>query len=78
VYFVLVFPANIYAAIEDVPLNGDPATPLWFRIPEQLLYIATALWAAKDGYAPTGSGGERSSARGRLRVGRWPLKSARR
>ncbi|MEU1216468.1 hypothetical protein ACFYSH_06020 [Streptomyces sp. NPDC005791] len=44
--FVLMLPANIYAAIEDIPLNGDPATPLWFRVPEQLLFIAIALWAA--------------------------------
>ncbi|GCB47579.1 DoxX family protein [Streptomyces sp. NL15-2K] len=44
--FVLMLPANIYAALEDIPLNGAPATPLWFRIPEQLLFIALALWAA--------------------------------
>ncbi|WP_218826185.1 DoxX family protein [Actinomadura mexicana] len=45
--FVLMFPANVYAAIEDVPLNDDPATPLWFRVPEQILFITVALWAAK-------------------------------
>ncbi|UFS99259.1 hypothetical protein [Nocardia huaxiensis] len=44
--FVLLLPANIFAAVDDVPLNGDPATPLWFRIPEQIIYIAVALWAA--------------------------------
>ncbi|WP_245724719.1 DoxX family protein [Micromonospora citrea] len=46
VLFVLMFPANVYAALENVPLNGDPATPLWFRIPEQIVFIAVALWAA--------------------------------
>jgi uncharacterized membrane protein len=46
VLFVLMLPANIYAAVEDIPFNGDPATPLWFRVPEQLLYVAIALWAA--------------------------------
>lgn len=46
VLFVLMFPANVYAAVENVPLNGDPATPLWFRIPEQIVFIAVALWAA--------------------------------
>ncbi|WP_067475215.1 DoxX family protein [Actinomadura hibisca] len=52
VLFVVMFPANVYAAIEDVPLNGDPATPLWFRIPEQLVFIAVALWCARsDGRA---------------------------
>jgi uncharacterized membrane protein len=44
--FACLIPANIYAAAENIPLNGDPATPLWFRIPEQILYIAVALWAA--------------------------------
>ncbi|WP_250031113.1 DoxX family protein [Paractinoplanes maris] len=44
--FVCLVPANIYAAANDIPLNGDPATPLWFRIPEQLVYIAVALYAA--------------------------------
>ncbi|MFG3155337.1 hypothetical protein ACGF7W_25185 [Streptomyces sp. NPDC048219] len=44
--FVLMLPANIYAALADIPLNGAPATPLWFRIPEQVLFIVVALWAA--------------------------------
>ncbi|MGW0248790.1 DoxX family protein [Nocardia goodfellowii] len=44
--FVLMLPANIHAALDDIPLNGDPATPLWFRIPEQIGYIALALWGS--------------------------------
>lgn len=48
VLFVLMLPANVYAAMEDVPLNGDPATPLWFRVPEQFVYIAVALLATTD------------------------------
>jgi len=44
--FVIMLPANIYAALEGIPLAGDPATPLWIRVPEQLVYIAVALWAA--------------------------------
>lgn len=44
--FVLMLPANIYAAVAGVPFNGDEATPLWERIPEQVLYIGIALWAA--------------------------------
>lgn len=47
VLLVLMLPANIYAAAEHVPLNGDPATPLWFRIPEQALFIAVALWSTR-------------------------------
>lgn len=46
VLFVVLVPANIYAASENIPLNGDPATPLWFRLPEQVVFIAVALWAA--------------------------------
>jgi len=46
VLFVLLLPANIYAAVENIPLNGDPATPLWFRLPEQVVFIGVALWAA--------------------------------
>ncbi|MFD4694611.1 hypothetical protein [Streptomyces sp. NPDC058463] len=46
VLFVLMFPANVHAAVEKIPFDGDPATPLWFRIPEQLVFIAVALWAA--------------------------------
>jgi len=46
VLFVVMVPANIYAAVEGIPLNGDPATPLWFRLPEQLVFIGVACWAA--------------------------------
>ncbi|WNI20579.1 hypothetical protein [Streptomyces sp. ITFR-16] len=46
VLFLLMFPANVYAALDDIPLDGEPATPLWFRIPEQLVFIGVALWAA--------------------------------
>jgi uncharacterized membrane protein len=57
--FVAMFPANIYAAIENVPLNGDPATPLWFRVPEQILFIAIALWASRP--TPTATAHRRPS-----------------
>ncbi|MCC3331412.1 DoxX family protein [Nocardia abscessus] len=46
VLFILMLPANVHAAVSDIPLNGDPATPLWFRIPEQIVFIAIALWAS--------------------------------
>ncbi|MBB2915500.1 putative membrane protein [Streptosporangium becharense] len=44
--FVLMLPANIHAALAGVTLGGEAATPLWQRIPEQVLYIGVALWAA--------------------------------
>jgi len=40
-----MFPANVYAALRGIPLLGEPATPLWLRIPEQLVYIGMLLWA---------------------------------
>lgn len=46
VLFVLLLPANIHAAVDNVSFDGQAATPLWFRIPEQLVYIAVALFAA--------------------------------
>jgi uncharacterized membrane protein len=51
--FVLLLPANIYAAVAGVPFSGEDATPLWLRIPEQVAYIAVALWIARSaGSAP--------------------------
>ncbi|WP_230687258.1 DoxX family protein [Catellatospora vulcania] len=44
--FLLLLPANVYAAVADVPFHGEAASPLWQRIPEQVLYIGVALAAA--------------------------------
>jgi uncharacterized membrane protein len=67
VLFVLMLPANIHAAVENVPLNGDPATPLWFRIPEQIVFIGIALWGggAVDDHSLDGE--RRESAVGGIR-----------
>ncbi|WP_328989848.1 hypothetical protein OG394_26780 [Kribbella sp. NBC_01245] len=46
--FVLLLPANIYAAVADVPFAGDAPSPLWTRIPEQILFIAVAALAARS------------------------------
>jgi len=45
VFFILLLPANIYAAIKQVNLesatfNGDGPSYLWYRIPLQLFFIA--------------------------------------
>lgn len=40
---VAMFPANIRAARERLPVGGRRATPLLWRVPLQLLWIA-ALW----------------------------------
>lgn len=42
-----MLPANIHAAVAGIPFAGEPASPLWQRIPEQVRYIAVALWATR-------------------------------
>ncbi|MER6948807.1 hypothetical protein ABT294_32780 [Nonomuraea sp. NPDC000554] len=66
VLFVLLLPANVHAAVAGTPFNGEVATPLWFRIPEQVLYIGVALWAARPGGAATAG---RANAASRSRTG---------
>ncbi|MFC7549519.1 hypothetical protein [Plantactinospora sp. GCM10030261] len=51
--FVALLPANIHAAIAGVTLAGEPAAPLWQRIPEQVIYIAAALWVGRGAKAET-------------------------
>lgn len=44
-YLVAVFPANVYAAASQVPIDGIPGGWLrWARLPLQLPLIAAALW----------------------------------
>ncbi|WP_432943310.1 DoxX family protein [Kribbella sp. CA-253562] len=51
--FVALLPANIYAAVEQIPFAGGAASPLWQRIPEQVLYLAVAVWAARSTRTPS-------------------------
>jgi uncharacterized membrane protein len=44
-FFVAVLPANIQAARAKVTLRGRPATPLWLRLPMQILFIVLAWWS---------------------------------
>lgn len=41
-----LFPANVYAALSEIPLRGEAATPLWIRTPMQLLYIGMVWWTS--------------------------------
>ena len=43
---VSLFPANVYAALSEIPLRGEAATPLWIRTPMQLLYIGMVWWTS--------------------------------
>jgi len=41
-----LFPANVYAALSEVPLRGEAATPLWIRTLMQLLHIGMVWWTS--------------------------------
>lgn len=42
---VVLFPANVYAALADVTLGGRGATPLLVRTPLQLFWIGSLWWS---------------------------------
>ena len=45
VYFVGVFPANVYVAVADIDVDGQPGGVYsWLRLPLQVLFIVWALW----------------------------------
>jgi uncharacterized membrane protein len=41
-----LFPANVYAALNHIPLGGRAPTSLWLRTPMQALYIGLVWWSA--------------------------------
>jgi uncharacterized membrane protein len=48
-YLVAVFPANVYVAIADVEVDGQPGGIYpWIRLPLQALFIAWALWSTNS------------------------------
>lgn len=47
VFLVMVFPANVHAALAGTTIGGQPATALWLRLPLQLLFIGLTLWATQ-------------------------------
>jgi len=44
-FFIAVLPANVHAARAGITLRGRPATPLWLRVPMQILFIVLAWWS---------------------------------
>ncbi len=46
-FFLAVLPANIHAARAGITLRGRPATPLWLRVPMQILFIVLAWWSTQ-------------------------------
>jgi len=47
VFFVVILPANIHAARAGITLRGRPPTPLWLRVPMQILFIALTWWSTR-------------------------------
>jgi uncharacterized membrane protein len=47
ILLVVMFPANVYAAMQGLMLGGEPATQLVPRAAMQLLYLAAALIVAR-------------------------------
>lgn len=48
-FLVLVLPANVYAAVSQVPIDGVPTGWLrWARLPFQIPLVAAALWSTGD------------------------------
>jgi uncharacterized membrane protein len=45
-YLLAVFPANVYVAVADVDVDGQPGGWYsWLRLPFQVLFVAWALWS---------------------------------
>jgi len=45
-YLVAVFPSNVYVAVADVAVDGQPGGWYpWLRLPFQLLFIGWVLWS---------------------------------
>ena len=43
---IVMFSANVNAALNGIPLGGDAATPLWLRTPMQILFIGMVWWTS--------------------------------
>ena len=43
---VAMFPANVNAALNGIPLGGEPATALWLRTPMQILFMVMVWWTS--------------------------------
>ena len=59
---IALFPANVYAALNEVPLRGEAPTPLWLRGPMQLLYIGIVWWTSIKEPASTRRAGREPAA----------------
>ena len=54
---VAMLPANVSAPRKGVPMRGRTPTPLWLRIPMQLLFVGLTLWATSSSPIRSRKGG---------------------
>ena len=48
-YLLLAFPANVYAAVSQVPIEGVPTGWVrWARLPLQVPLIVAAVWSTRS------------------------------
>ena len=48
-FLVLVFPANVWAAVSQVPIDGVPTGWVrWARVPLQVPLVVAALWGTRQ------------------------------
>ncbi len=45
---IVMFPANVSAAVKKTTLAGKPVTPLWLRAPMQVLFIGLLWWGTRS------------------------------
>lgn len=51
-YLVAVFPANVYVAVADVDVEGQPdGAYAWARLPLQALFVGWILWSTRSQHA---------------------------
>lgn len=50
VLFIAVFPANLYQAVNNIPVAALPHEPplIWLRLPFQTVLVAWAWWFTRD------------------------------
>ena len=58
-YLIAVFPANVYVAVTDVPVEDFGGGNPWLRLPFQAVYIAWVFWAVPGALEPLRAIGRR-------------------
>lgn len=72
-YYVAVFPGNVYVAVADVDVDGQPGGIYpWVRLPLQLLFIAWALWSTREA-SPSGEPDEDDRQQAGVEMRRPPV-----